>query len=210
MYCFIKLVAYQNATSVVAGVFIGAASERVLRIHVAAIILILAAITVLLLVALPALGDAGAVGAFVLAGHALGRLLLAVLLIAPVPTIVVAIATEAIQYALATRTASASKTTTALEFALGATVDHGRTLVLIRVVVAVAFAVAPEGQGDAVTVVAGEVLAGAAAAIAVHFIGEVLAIVLAIAEPLPRNAEAVLALKLILGAIGACAAVRLV
>lgn len=181
-----------------------------LWIHVAAIVFILAAIAILLLVALPALGDAGAVGAFVLAGHALRRLLLAVLLIAPVPAIIVAIATEAIQYALATWTASASKTTTALELALRAAVDHGRTLVLIRIVVTVAFAVAAEGQGDAVAVIAGEVLVGAATAIAVHLIGEVLAIVLAIAEPLARNAEAVLALELILGAIGPCATVRLV
>lgn len=87
---------HQNAASIVAGVLVGTAGQGMLGIHVATIVLILTAIAVLLLVALPTLGDARAVGAFVFAGHALRWLLLAVLLITPVATIVVAIATESI------------------------------------------------------------------------------------------------------------------
>lgn len=201
---------HQNAASIVAGVLVGTAGQGMLRIHVATIVLILTAIAVLLLVTLPTLGDARAVGAFVFAGHALRWLLLAVLLITPVATIVVAIATESIQYALSTWPPSAAQTATTLELALGAAIDHGRTLVLIRIVVTIAFPIAAEGQGDAVAIVAGEVLIGAATAIAVHLIGVILAIVFAIAEPLAWYAEAILALELILGAIGACAAVRLI
>lgn len=202
--------AYQNAASVVAGEFVGAAGQGMLRAHVAAIVLILAAIAVLLLVALPALGYAGAIGALVFAGGALGRLLLAVLLVAPVAAVVVAVTAKAIEYALSTGPAGTAQSAAALELALRTAVDDGRALQLIGVVITIAFAITAKGQRDAVAIVAGEVLVGAATAIAVRLVRVILAIVFAIADPLPRNAEAVLALKLILGAIGAGAAVRLI
>lgn len=205
-----KYDSYQNAAPIVAGKLIRAAGQRMLRAQAATIVLILAAVAVLLLVTLPALRNAGSIRALVLTGRAERRLLWAVLLVAPIAAVIVPITPEPVEYALTTGTAGATQAATALELALGTTVDHRRALVLVGVVVAVGLAVAAEGQGDAVAVVAGEVLVRAAGAVAVRLVGEVLAVVLAVTEPGAGNAEAVEALELILGAVGARPAMGLV
>lgn len=163
------------------GELVGTAGRWVLWTHIAAIVLILAAVAVLLLVALPALGNARAIRTLVFAGCALRWLLLAILLVTPVAAIIVAVAAKAIQYTLAAGSTGPAETTTALELTLRAAIDHGRALQLVRIVIAVAFAVTAKGQGNAVAIVAGEMLIGAAAAIAVHLVRKILAIVFTIA-----------------------------
>jgi len=70
--------------------------------------------------------------------------------------------------------------------------------------------IASKRQGDAVAIVAGKVLIRAGGAIAVGLVGEILAVVLPIAEPSPRNAESVQTLELILGAVRPSSTMRLI